>query len=532
MKKTIIFLVLLFGGVGFYFAQPFIFQEDLASLTEEEILEQLGNEGTAFVPHFREVEVDFVHKAGAKNQAFVGAGLFDVDGDGLEEVFVGGGEGQQDAILKYVNGEFVNLADTWKFYSKDWSLGALTIDVDNDQDVDLLVARLDDVYFYERLEGVFEEYPLNLQFDERAMPFDLAVADVNNDGNVDLFVSTFIRPQFFKSATFNDPSHVTENALFLGDGEGGFEKVDSGIDFAQNTFVSSFVDLDGDGVMDLVAATNTDRVKIYRGLGDGTFESAGEFGEYGFWMGLSAADYDNDGDLDLFFSNIGNTIPENVGRGDLLADQVLDPEWALWRNDGDFQFVNVNAEAGVAGYEFAWGGHFADMNMDGREDLIVVENYVKWPAHRLNKLDGRFLLQNEEGVLVPVINMTGAENPYYGMTPLVSDFSGDGYPDLIYINLDGPVRAFVNEGGENNYLTVRMGDDVRSLGAKVTVVSNAGTWSKWVVAGTGLLSDQSADLNFGLGKATVVQSVKIQYLDGEVVEFEEVEINSTIDARN
>ncbi|MDA1060375.1 MAG: CRTAC1 family protein, partial [bacterium] len=521
MKQLVfilVLLVLILGGG--YFARPFIFQNKGIVLSEEEILEKLSTEETNFVPTFNEVETDFLHIKGSEH--FVGGALIDIDGDGVEEVFVGGGEGQQDGLLKFIDGKFVNVASEWGIDSVGATFGVVSVDGD------LYVSKEEDVYFYKNTGSSFEISSLGFQFEEKEMPFSLATVDVNNDGILDLFVSTFIKPQYFQTGVFNYPNFVTINKFFLGKGDGEFELKDIGIDFKQDNFLATFVDLNDDVILDFVAATNTDMVKIYKGLGDGTFEDIGSIGDFGFWMGLTISDIDGDNDSDLFFTNVGNTIPTNLARGDLYDDQVLNPDWMMLRNDGDFKFTDVSQEVGVSGYEFAWGADFADFNNDASEDLIVLENYVKWPAHKLDKLPGRFLLMGSEGKFVPIMNLTGATNEYFGMAPLSSDFNRDGYVDLVYINLDGPVKAYLNNGGKNNFIVVMLRDDVRSIGAKVKVKAGGHEFVQKYITSTGLLSDQSSNLYFGLGALSRVESVEIEYLDGEKVLFEEVEVNDVV----
>jgi len=534
LKKKIIFLLIVAVLViAVVFLRPFFYQSvTVPVLSEEEVATELGDVDTNFVPTFTEVSTDYEHNLNGGDIKFLGGALIDVDGDGIEEIFVGGGEGQEDALLQFNGEEFVNIASDYGFNSVGPTMGVLSVDAENDGDIDLFVARLSGLYLYENKGGKFIEQNLNIEFSSRAMPFDIASTDINNDGFVDLYISTFIRPEFLKSATFNDPNHLTANVFLINDGQGSFEDIteSSGIDFQQNTFLSAFVDLNNDNLQDFVAATNTDKVKIYKNKGNGSFESVGDFTDYGFWMGLAIADIDNDGDQDLFFTNTGNTVPASSARGDLSQNQILDTEWALLRNDGNFNFSQVNTEVGVAGFEFAWGADFADMNLDGLEDLLVVENYIKWPAHKLNKLPGRFLLQGSDGTFVPIINLAGVENPFYGMTPLISDFNRDGYPDIVYLNLDGPVKAYLNDGGSNHYLVVEMPDTASALGAEITVKTSDGKiLSQQFISSTGLLSDQSSNLFFGLASSKKIEYVQIDWLSGDQSVFEEPEIDSYLE---
>ena len=160
-------------------------------------------------------------------------------------------------------------------------------------------------------------------------------------------------------------------------------------------------------------------------------------------MGLALGDIDNDKDIDIFVSNMGNTIPVRSARGDLRSDQTLDPEWRLIENLGNMQFRDITEKSGLSGYEFAWGAIFEDWNLDSHLDLIVAENYIKWPPHKITKLAGRFFIGGADGVFRPTTTESRAENYAYGTTPLASDFNADGYPDLIITNLDGKTKALL-----------------------------------------------------------------------------------------
>src|SRR3989338_7646838 len=87
--------------------------------------------------------------------AFAGSALIDIDGDGIEEVFIGGGDNQLDGLFRFENGRFANIAAELGFANKASAGGALSIDVDNDGDADLFVARLGGGYLYLNNAGKF-----------------------------------------------------------------------------------------------------------------------------------------------------------------------------------------------------------------------------------------------------------------------------------------------------------------------------------------------------------------------------------------
>jgi len=293
----------------------------------------------------------------------------------------------------------------------------------------------------------------------------------------------------------------------------------AGLSYVHNTFQAVFVDIDNDGYLDLVVAHDTGEVRTYKNI-DGTKFQLREnpiTGKYAYPMGIAVGDYNNDGNIDFFFSNTGSSVPTFLARGDLSEEDTFIGEWILLRNDGGFKFTDVAKEANVADFEFSWGAIFEDYNLDGLQDLVVAENYVDFPPHKLFKLPGRFLVQRAGGVYSAVEDQAGVVNKNYGIAPLTSDFNLDGYPDLLFSNLDGPFKAFVNEGGDSNYIAIRFSETAKYAGSHVTVKKVDGSiLSDVYVIGEGLSSDQTSTITFGLGDDQILDEVIIRLPDGSI----------------
>lgn len=548
MKKLLILLIIISTlAIGWHFAKPLLSQEIAEETT---IIESAPSEETSLqVPEFTEVKIDFEHHWNKKNLAFSGGALIDIDKDGTQEVFVTGGMGEEDGLFKFQDGEFINIIEKTALSSKDATYGAISLDVDNDEDIDLIIARETGLYIYyneevpEKATGpalpiYFRPEKIEVEFAKDTIPLTVTAGDINKDGWVDLYVSTFIEAEDFKSATFNNTNHGKPNIMLLNNGNNTFADItnESGLTVNQNTFLSAFVDLNNDTHSDLVVCENTGQVRIFKNLGTQNSNNAStQFEEvavntgFGFWMGLAIDDVDQDGDMDIFATNSGNTVPTNLAKGDLKDDMQQNIDWVFLRNNGDFNFKDDTKQVGLSGYEFAWGAMFDDFNLDGFSDLTVLENYIKWPAHKLSKAPGRFFIQNFEGKFLPTTKQSGLSNEYYGMSPLVSDFNQDGYNDLIFVNLNGPTRAFINKGGDHNHLTIRFKDNAANIGTHVVLNKNNGNkLSKQIITGLGLLSDSAAELKFGLGKDKSVASVEIFWPSGKTEKIENPEINKII----
>lgn len=479
---------------------------------------------------FTQVPTDFTHVWTKGTHPFTGASVIDIDGDGQFEIFVGGGEGQHDALLSYLNGRLVNIGTGTGLSNTSATYGSTAIDMDADGDTDLIVARESGVYLYLNDGGRFQERTIPVKLPVDSVPFSVAVSDIDHDGDADLYVSVFVNANSFRSATFNDPMHAKPNRMLLNNGDLTFVDIteSSGTASKQNTFLSVFVDLDSDGWQDLVVSQNTGAVEVFRNMKDRTFQAIATKSEFGFWMGLAVGDIDNDGDQDLFFTNVGGSIPLFLTSGDLQNGQRHTHEWMLWRNDGSFRFTDVTHEYRLTGEGFAWGAVFEDLNLDGQLDLFVAQNYIKWPIHKLFKLSGRtYLRSNENGAEAfhhsPGLGM---QNNYFGQSPLIVDLDGDGRQDLLWINMDGPVRAFLNTS-RGNFITLVVPDTVSALGTRINIETDSGKSYTRAVTGTvGMLTDQTPELSFGLGDLDQVRRVVIQRPNGQTEIISSPRINT------
>ncbi len=233
----------------------------------------------------------------------------------------------------------------------------------------------------------------------------------------------------------------------------------------------AFLDYDGDGWLDIylvngsrlegypdssMAPTNA----LYRNMGDGTFANytlTAGVGDAGWGMGCAAADYDLDGDLDLYVTNYGPNI--------------------LYRNEGNGRFRDVGQSAGVDLAGWSTSATFGDYDRDGDPDLYVAQ-YLQFAPERVPPRGGMW-----KGVLVFAgpLGLTGAQDalyrnegdgtfrhvtgqaqveqaaPTYGLAALFCDYDRDGDPDLYVANDSAPNFLYRNEGGTFRELGVAAG---------------------------------------------------------------------------
>jgi hypothetical protein len=489
----------------------------------------------SIIPKFSAVDLPFVHRFDDKKSLPVlGSALIDVDGDGIDEIFIGGGYDQQDAIFYFNSDKFEPWKGSISPKSHAATVGAVSYDWDQDGLADLLVARDDGVFFYRNETDSFTISKLDIVLNEQSNPASITLGDVNKDGFIDIFLSTYIKKNLMEGQTiFNKENYGSSSVLLLNNRDNTLSDVTQtyGLTYVHNTFQGLFLDINDDGWLDLVVAYDTGEPRIYRN------ESGKHYslitnpmtGKFGYPMGIAAGDINNDGLIDLFFSNTGTSIPEFMAKGDLQEGQELVTDWLLFQNEGESQFTDVAKSLNVADFEFSWGCLFEDFNLDGRQDLVVAENYVSFPPHALFPLPSRLLVQLPTGKFASVEEQAGVLNRFFAITPLTSDFNNDGYPDLVYININGQARAFINKGGKGQYIKIRLSDSNESIGARVTLrFTDGSSLTEWNMVGEGLGSDQSNSLIFAFSDNKVIDNIIIRYNSNRIDTISSIASGMTI----
>ncbi len=487
------------------------------------------------IPTFKTASFDFNNQFdNTRSLPLMGSAMIDIDNDGVDEIFMAGGVDQEDALFKYSNGDFIDITAALSLPNKPaktTTFGAVSFDLDNDNLTDLLLTGDYGLLWYRNTGTSFEVQKIEVPLNEKSVAASITLGDINRDGHADIFVSAYIKLDKMEGQTiFKDFNYGGSSLMMVNNGDNTFTDATAslGLTYIHNTFMGILVDIDNDGYLDLVVAHDTGEVRTYKNNEGSSFTKMSNplTGKYAYPMGIAVGDYNNDGNIDFFFSNTGSSVPTFLARGDLAEEDVFISDWILFRNEGDFKFSNVADQTKVADFEFAWGAVFEDFNLDGKQDLVVAENYVDFPPHKLFKLPCRFLLQRPDGTFAAVEDQANAVNKNYAITPLSSDFDQNGYPDMVYANLNGPVKALINKGGDANFIAVRLPENAAHAGAHITVTKTDGSQlSDVYVIGEGLASDQTATVTFGLGETTGVSSLTIRLPNGTKKTIEKPEIN-------
>ena len=514
LKIIIVMMIMMFSAMWIY------------TTRDAKIDYEVATAGLA-IPTYDTVELDHSqsHKD-ATSLPFTASAAIDLDGDGVQELFIGGGHQQADVMYRFSGGTFTRIADAagvTKASDASSTLGALALDADKDGDEDLIVTRPGGVWLYENNGGSLSGVLLTTPMESDTTPLSVAVADLNNDGHFDMFVSGYIRNDLVEGLNVFREGYGGTSALLINTGDNrnfSNETEARGLLYKHNTFQSAFIDFEKDGDLDLVVAHDTGQVKTWVNDGSGNFSDLPNPNSsvYSYPMGIAIGDYDNNGYVDFMFSNVGSTPPHFMVAGDLTEDQQHHWKWILLNNKGDGSFEDKAVPAKIADYEFGWGLVFEDLNLDGREDAVVAQNFVSAPFHKIPfmRLPGRLFIQTEDNEFAEVGAEAGVVNKRYSITPVTADFNGDGAADIVHINVAGKSQAYLSKGvaGGNGYLKVKMPRDISSIGAMVEITLEDGTvLNKPYVSGEGLASDSSNMIIAGLG-AQQATSIEVKYLDG------------------
>lgn len=492
------------------------------------------------IPVFNQVELGFKHQYNnEKSLPIAPSALIDINNDNVDEVFFGGGMGQEDAIYAYRDNQFVDISSETNLPKKNinvTSVGVVSADFDNNGFTDLIISREDGLTIYYNSNGKFTAKKIETPINEKSTPAGVTVGDIDKDGDLDIFLATYIKKELMEGQTiFEDYNYGSTSELLLNTGNENFVSITqkAGLDYVHNTFQGVFVDIDNDTWLDLVVAHDTGEVRTYKNNGNLTYTLKENplTKKFAYPMGIAVGDYNNDGWVDFMFSNTGSTLPRFVSKGDVKDASKFNEKWVLFKNEGNFKFTDVAEEAKIANYEFSWGSVFADLNNDGLQDLIVAENYVDLAPNKLFRLPSRVLIQKEDHTFSSTEEKSNLVNPHFAITPLVSDFNKDGYLDLIWTNINTPSLAYINKGGELNYIQLDLGESYATQGISVTVKTPTKKLTEYLVTGEGLASDQTSLLHFGLGNETKVLEISLCLSNGKEISVSNPKINSIVNLK-
>ena len=437
-------------------------------------------------------------------------------------------------LLAVVNGLPMMYKNTGVGYDRSDALPTVNVtvtaahflDYDNDGWEDLYLLSNDGSVFLENQEGEFVRKDVGLEVDYGSVR-GAATADYTGNGCLDVFVVqannwTEHRPEGYNNRNVTiDQDNGIRNRLFQGDCD-GFEEVteEAGIEGRAWSLATSFVDFTNDGYPDIHVANDFNNDVVYINNRNGTFErrvlpnSTNRNG-----MSSEVADVNGDGNLDIFVSNIylpRMPVTESRFGGRIRGDSLL-------INQGDGRFIDRADEYGVrksAGY--GWSALLEDFDNDGYLDLFqtnsvpFVDSYpsvwdgIRDSFTRLNSSQAGLILSQPVGAVS-------------------LDYDGDGTLDIAVSDATQRFSFYENSLHESNSLRVHLQDgDSTTLGTSVEVITDGESWRRTQNSNSDYLSQSSRTLHFGVGNATVVDRLVVNWGSGGTTTYKDIETNQSI----
>jgi hypothetical protein len=494
----------------------------------------------------REAGIDFVHTFGdGKLTNLVesvggGAVFMDFDQDGhldlyvvngkfIEEVSEGknpGGKPNNRLYHNQKNGTFIDVTRRSGVGDQGFGMGVSVADYDNDGYPDIYVSNYgSNILYHNNGNGTFADVTNRAGVGGDGCSVGSAWLDYDNDGLLDLYVGNYIEfdpdyGYFYAPDGFPSPLAYAgqTDILYNNRGDGTFEDVTKkmGVFYPSGRAMGvSSSDYDNDGYADIYVSNDAmENYMFHNDNGAGFTEVAlkagvayNEMGDATGSMAVDFADYNGDGLMDIFVSDISFS--------------------ALYRNEGKGVFRDVSNSAGIAassGQYVSWGTAFIDYDNDGDVDVFTVNGELK---HLYGQEDQLF--ENVgEGKFEDVSTKRG---PYFqqelvGRGACFGDYDNDGDIEVYIVNLNDRGVLLRNEGGNlNSWLLIQLVGTVSNrdgVGARVKVVSGDIEQITYKKSSSGYLSQNDPRLHFGLGNYDVIDRIEIKWPSGTVQVLENV----------
>jgi ASPIC/UnbV protein/VCBS repeat protein len=480
----------------------------------------------------------------------------DYDNDGYEDIFVTDSDAGRANHLFHNNG---NLTFTDVAVAAGVTGGndpnsvvsdALWFDYDNDGKLDLLLARFGTpILYHNEGNGKFKDVTASSGLTKFANTIGVIAFDFDNDGKLDLLFANYFRP--VNLLDLKDP-HVLPNdldnatngggvTLWRNTGKGTFEDVTEKAGLGKVTGWALDLghgDFNNDGLQDIYIACDYGTDHVFMNNGNGTFrevtdKSTGWDTKKG--MNVDVADYDNDGWLDIYVTNI--------------TDEYMKECNMLWHNSGDGTFTDVAKETGTCNTGWGWAAKFGDFDNDGWQDLFVVnglrsagpESYVplllpvlttaglditdvnNWPdigGRTWSGYQKKHLFHNlANGNFKEIAADAGMDNELDGRGIGIGDFDNDGRLDIVQTNADQPLLFYHNITAKSgNWIELKLTGTGKSnrdaIGARIKLVTSGLTQIREIDGGNGYSSQSTRRAHFGLGRAEKIDRLEIRWPSG------------------
>jgi len=536
----------------------------VAKIHFEEIAEQSGVQTQHHTHHFTGPHADVLRMFTSGGAS---AAVGDYDGDGLDDLFVTDSDSGTKNHLFHNEGnlKFKEVTDTAGVGGGNGPQAivsdALWFDYDNDGREDLLVARFSTpILYHNEGNGKFKEVTKQAGLTKFGNTISAIAFDYDNDGYLDLMLGNYFKPESLTD--LKDP-HVLPNdldnaingggvTLWHNTGKGSFVEVTQQAGFSKHTGWTLDLghgDFNNDGWQDVYIASDYGTDRIFFNNKNGTFTEVTEKATgYDTKKGMNAevADYDNDGWMDIYVTNI--------------YDEYMKECAMLWHNNHDGTFTDVSSDTGTCRTLWGWSAKFGDLDNDGWQDLFVTnglrsagkENYIplllnatitkpgvdftdvsSWPdigGMTWSGYQKKKLFHNVGGQAFKEISKeAGVDNDLDGRGVVMADFDNDGRLEMYQTNADQRSLFYhLDSPAAGNYIEFQLTgtkSNRDAVGARIQVIAGGLTQIREINGGNGYAGQSTKHAHFGLGTAAKIDSVEISWPSGLKQKIEGAAIN-------
>jgi hypothetical protein len=498
-----------------------------------------------------------------------GVAFYDYDNDGWLDIFLvngtrlegfpAGSEPTSHLFRNNRDGTFTDVTTKAGVAHSGWGQGVCVGDYDNDGWDDLFVTYFgQNVMYHNNGDGTFTDVSQKAGVAGKGTRWSTGCAfvDYDRDGKLDLFVANYIAldlatapvpesgPCLYKSVMVACGPPGMENGkniLYHNNGDGTFSDVSeaAGILGANGTYGLGVLtaDLDNDGWPDIYVANDSTASALYQNKKNGKFQdiaieagcALSPDGKPQAGMGISAADYDLDGNLDLVKTNFAGDTP------------------SLYHNQGGANFEDATFTAGLGAHTqyLGWGCGFFDMDNDGWADILICNGHVYPEVEQLKTEAGyaqrKLLYQNLHNGHFADVSLQagpGISEPSPSRGAAFGDFDNDGDVDVVINTVnDYPQLLRCDSKLNNNWIKVRTigtKSNRSGIGARLKCVTHLPGDTKphqqidEVRSGGGYFSQNDLRVHFGLGKATKVDLLEVRWPGGQVDTVKDVAVNQVV----
>ncbi|RKU30660.1 hypothetical protein C6497_02985 [Candidatus Poribacteria bacterium] len=447
------------------------------------------------------------------------------------------------------NGQFTDVTEESGTGDTGYGMAASAADIDNDGDADLYVANYgQDSLYQNNGDGTFTDITKTSGIENTQWSIAAIYLDYDLDGDLDIFIVNYLVYELSMPVTkykgvigYGHPRSYegTADVLFRNNGDGTFTDVAEAAGLVNPSegrgMGAVAFDYNMDTYPDIYVTNDTSRNFLYHNNGDGTFTDESLFLGVGYdengtpegSMGVDSGDYDSDGLMDLIVANSEKATLYKLER----------PE-----ND-NFYFTDTTVVSGLQQPTLPYVGFsplFIDYDNDGFLDIFSANGHPQdvievLTDHETYAQRDQLFHNNGDQFYTEVSEQLGSysKEELVGRASAFSDYDNDGDIDIIIVNSNQRAVLLQNNNlSLNNWLRIKLigtKSNRDGIGSRVKIKTENIEQIAEVKRGSGYASGSDIRLSFGLGKATVVDSIVVEWQSGIVQELTDVNINQTLE---